>query len=112
MLGNVSAAARLRCNLGNEPVSRAHEETFLSRTAKTVRGPAMAHTITRRITSWLLIVLGAYWMTWGLWHLQDAPVDSGPSYRSIVSQQLSAISAGAGCILLGAYFLAGIKNRD
>jgi len=56
--------------------------------------------------------LGAYWMTWGLWHLQDAPVDSGPSYRSIVSQQLSAISAGAGCILLGAYFLAGIKNRD
>ena len=60
MLVNVSAAARLRCNLGNEPVSRAHDETFLSRTAKTVRGPAMAHTITRRITCWLLIVLGAY----------------------------------------------------
>jgi hypothetical protein len=90
----------------------AHAETFSSRTAKTVRGPAMAHTIKRRVTCWLLIVLGAYWMTWGLWHLREAPVDSGPSYRSIVSQQLSAISAGAGCILLGAYFLAGIKNRD
>ena len=71
----------------------------------------MAQT-SRRITGWLLILLGGYWMMWGLWRLRDAPVDSGPSYRYIVSRQLAGISAGAGCILLGAYFLAGIKNRD
>jgi hypothetical protein len=72
----------------------------------------MAHSVTRRVTGWLLIALGGYWMAWGLWHLRDAPVDSGPTYRSIVSRQLSGISAGAGCILLGAYFLAGSRNRD
>ena len=72
----------------------------------------MAQTLKRRVGCWLLIVLGAYWMTWGLWHLRDAPVDSGPTYRSIVSRQLAGISGGAGCILLGAYFLAGNKNRD
>jgi hypothetical protein len=66
----------------------------------------------RRITGWLLIVLGTYWMAWGLWRLRDAPVDSGPSYRYIVSQQLAGISGGAGCILLGACVLAGIKKRD
>ena len=72
----------------------------------------MAITMKRRITGWMLIVLGTYWMAWGLWRLRDAPVDSGPSYRYIVSQQLAGISGGAGCILLGACFLAGIKNRD
>jgi hypothetical protein len=72
----------------------------------------MGYTIKRRVTCWLLILFGTYWMTWGLWHLRDAPVDSGPGYRYIVSRQLAGISGGAGCILLGAYFLAGVRKRD
>lgn len=72
----------------------------------------MSHSVKRRVMCWLLIALGGYWMAWGLWHLRDAPIDSGPGYRAIVSRQLAGISGGAGCILLGAYYLAGIKNRD
>lgn len=72
----------------------------------------MANISKRRVAGWLFIVFGTYWMTWGLWRLRDAPLDSGPNYRYVVSRQLAGISGGAGCILLGAYFLAGIKNRD
>jgi hypothetical protein len=72
----------------------------------------MAIPIKRHVIGWLLIGLGTYWMAWGLWRLRDAPVDSGPSYRYIVSRQLAGISAGAGCILLGAWFLLGTKKPD